>query len=57
MRRPITIGIAVGMTSFFALMFWQIDTIAMDPVGVQKNPEYALTANPYLPIEWLRPAW
>jgi hypothetical protein len=58
MRNAIVIAIAAWMTSLFALMFWQVEaggTAAV--VEVPQKPEYAVTSNPYLPIEWLRPAW
>jgi hypothetical protein len=57
-RRAIVIAIAIGTASFFALVFWQVGMNATDAAaGVLTEPEYAIPCNPYLPIEWLRPAW
>jgi hypothetical protein len=55
MRRSITIAIVVAMTSLFALVLWQVDVKATDTV-LQK-PEYGVSANSYLPIQRLRPAY
>jgi hypothetical protein len=55
MRKSITIAIAVAMTSLLALVFWQVEVKATDTI-LQK-PEYGITANSYLPIQRLRPAY
>jgi hypothetical protein len=55
MRRSITIAIAVAMTSLFALAFWQVEVRATD--ATLQTPGYDITANPYLPVHWLRPAY
>ena len=55
MRRSITIAIAVAMTSLLALVVWQVEVKATDTI-LQK-PEYGITANSYLPIQRLRPAY
>ena len=55
MRSSIAIAMAVAMTSLLALVFWQIEVKATDTV-LQK-PEYGITANSYLPIQRLRPAY
>jgi hypothetical protein len=61
MRRPITIAIAVTMLSLFALTFWQMgmDVTAEDAAvaAAPPKPEYTVTSNPYLPIQWLEPVW
>ena len=33
----------------------RLPALMADPVP--PKPEYAITANSYLPVEWLRPAW
>jgi hypothetical protein len=33
----------------------RLPALTADPVP--PKPEYAITANSYLPVEWLRPAW
>jgi hypothetical protein len=54
MRRSITIAIALAvMTLTFVL--WRVEVRATDAV-LQKT-EYDITANPYLPVHWLRPAY
>ena len=53
--RSITIAIAVAMTSLLAVVFWQVEVKATD--AVLQKPEYDITANPYLPVHWLRPAY
>jgi len=55
MRKSITITIAVAITSLFALVFWQVEVRATDTV--LEKPDYAITANSYLPIQRLRPAY
>jgi hypothetical protein len=55
MRRSITVAIAVAMTSLLALVFWHVEVKATDTV-LQK-PDYGITANSYLPIQRLRPAY
>jgi len=55
MRRSITVAISVATTSLLALVFWQVEVKATDTV-LQK-PDYAITANSYLPIQRLRPAY
>jgi low affinity Fe/Cu permease len=55
MRKSITIAIAVAITSLFALVFWQVEVRATDTV--LEKPDYAITANSYLPIQRLRPAY
>jgi hypothetical protein len=58
MRRPIVIAIATGMVSLVASMFWQMDLNARATVAnVLAKPDYVVTSNPYLPIEWLRLVW
>jgi hypothetical protein len=55
MRRSITIAIAVAMTSLLALAFWQVEVRALN--ATLQTPDYDITANPYLPVHWLRPAY
>jgi hypothetical protein len=55
MRRSITIAIAVAMTGLLALVFWQVEVKATD--SILQKPEYGITANSYLPIQRLRPAY
>jgi len=55
MRKSITIAITVAITSLFALVFWQVEVRATDTV--LEKPDYAITANSYLPIQRLRPAY
>jgi hypothetical protein len=55
MRRSIAIAMAPAMTSLFALVFWQVEVKATD--NVLQKPEYGITANSYLPIQRLRPAF
>jgi hypothetical protein len=55
MRRSITIAIAVAVTSLLGLVFCQVEVRATDTV--LQNPEYGITANSYLPIQRLRPAY
>jgi len=55
MQRPITIAVAFAMTSFLALMLWQVNKNAT--AGARPRPEYAVTSNPYLPIKRLGPVY
>ena len=56
MRRSVAIAIAVAvMTNLLTLVVWQVEVRATD-AALQK-PEYDITANPYLPVHWLRPAY
>jgi len=60
MQRPITIAIAVAITSLLVLMFWEavLDVTGKDAaVARAKKPEYSITNNPYLPIQRLRPVY
>jgi hypothetical protein len=58
MLRPITVAIAFAMTSFLALMLWQVDRNATaGSAGARPKPEYAVTSNPYLPIKRLGPVY
>jgi hypothetical protein len=56
MRRSVAIAIAVAvMTNLLTLVVWQVEVRATD--AVLQKPEYDITANPYLPVHWLRPAY
>ena len=55
MRRSITIAITVAVTSLLGLVFCQVEVRATD--AVLQKPEYGITANSYLPIHRLRPAY
>jgi hypothetical protein len=59
MRKSITIAMAITMMSLFALMFWQngMDVNAEGAAGSRRQPDYAVSSNPYLPIRGLQPAW
>jgi hypothetical protein len=54
-KRPITIAIVVAITSLLALAFWKVEVKATDTV--LQMPEYGISANSYLPIHRLRPAY
>jgi len=55
MARPIRIAITLAVTGFLALMLWQLDRNAT--AGASREPGYAVTANPYLPIKRLGPVY
>jgi hypothetical protein len=55
MARPIKIAVTLAVTGFLALMLWQLDKNAT--AGVSREPGYAVTANPYLPIRSLGPVY
>jgi hypothetical protein len=61
MRRPITIAIAVAITSLLVLMVWEvaIDVTGKDAAVAtgKAKPGYPLTGNPYLPIHRLEPVY
>ena len=61
MRRPITIAIAVAITSLLVLTLWEV---GMDVTGKdaavatgKAKPGYPITGNPYLPIQRLEPIY
>jgi hypothetical protein len=61
MQRPITIAIAVAITSLLVLMFWEgvLDVTGKDAAvatGKAKSG-YPITGNPYLPIQRLEPIY
>ena len=61
MRRPITIAIAVAITSLLVLTFWEVslDVTGKDAAVATGNAKtgYPITGNPYLPIQRLEPIY
>ena len=55
MARPIRIAVTLAVTGLLALMLWQLDKKAT--AGASREPGYAVTANPYLPIRSLGPVY
>ena len=54
MLRSITIAIALAVMTL-TLALWRVEVKATD--AVLHKTEYDITANPYLPVHWLRPAY
>ena len=57
MRRLIPVAIAATMASLFAVMFWAQVSVIATAVARAKPETYAVTSNPYLPIQMFEPVY
>jgi hypothetical protein len=57
MHKLISIAVAVTMTSLFTVMFWAQVGVIATAVARAKPETFAVTSNPYLPIQIFEPVY